>query len=44
VVEDEDRVRELAVGILRYKGHKVLVASKGGDAFFICEQHKNQLI
>jgi PAS domain S-box-containing protein len=40
VVEDEEEVRKLAVGILQKQGYRILEASNGGDAFLICEQAK----
>jgi DNA-binding NtrC family response regulator len=39
VVEDEERVRQLACMILRRYGYNVLDAQSGGDAFLLCEQH-----
>jgi DNA-binding NtrC family response regulator len=38
VVEDEDEVRKLALGILSKQGYRVLEASHGGDALLMMEQ------
>ena len=43
VVEDEEEVRKLAVGILGKYGYRVLEASHGGDAFLLCEQCKEPI-
>jgi PAS domain S-box-containing protein len=43
VVEDEEEVRKLAVGILGKYGYRVLQASHGGDAFLLCEQCKEPI-
>ncbi|MDP1823448.1 MAG: ATP-binding protein [Archangium sp.] len=39
LVEDEERVRTLAVKVLKRHGYHVLEAQSGGDALLICEQH-----
>ena len=39
LVEDDERVRVLARAILRKYGYEVLVATSGGDALLLCEQH-----
>jgi PAS domain S-box-containing protein len=43
VVEDEGQVRKLAVQILKKQGYKVLEACHGGDAFLVCERHKEPI-
>jgi len=43
VVEDDEEVRKLTVGILRNYGYAVLEASQGLDAFLICEGHKGPI-
>jgi PAS domain S-box-containing protein len=43
VVEDEEEVRKLAVGILGRYGYRVLEASHGGEALQICEQCKEPI-
>jgi two-component system cell cycle sensor histidine kinase/response regulator CckA len=43
VVEDEEEVRKLAVRILQKQGYKVLEASQGNEALFICEQHEEPI-
>jgi PAS domain S-box-containing protein len=43
VVEDEEEVRKLAVRILQKQGYKVLEASQGNEALFICEQHEESI-
>ncbi len=39
LVEDEDQVREVAQGILRRAGYRVLSARNAGEALLSCEQH-----
>jgi two-component system cell cycle sensor histidine kinase/response regulator CckA len=39
LVEDDERVRQLALTILRKYGYDVLEARSGGDAVILCEQH-----
>lgn len=43
VVEDEPRVRAVAVSLLTKHGYKVLEASNGGEALLICEQEKDKI-
>ena len=43
VVEDEDEVRKLAVGILFRQGYRVLEASHGGDALLMMEQNREPI-
>ena len=43
VVEDEDEVRKLAVGILSKQGYKVLDASHGGDAMLMLEENREPI-
>ena len=39
LVEDDDQVRTVAAETLRRQGFVVLMASNGGEALLICEQH-----
>jgi two-component system, cell cycle sensor histidine kinase and response regulator CckA len=39
LVEDDDQVRAVAVGILRRHGYRVLEAPNAGEALMICEDH-----
>jgi signal transduction histidine kinase/CheY-like chemotaxis protein len=43
VVEDEEKVRKLIVGVLTQQGYKVLEASYGDDALTIHEKHKGRI-
>ena len=43
VVEDEDEVRKLVVGILSKQGYKVLDASHGGDALLMLEENREPI-
>jgi len=38
VVEDDDAVRAMAAGVLKWLGYKVLEAPTGKDAYQICEK------
>ncbi len=39
LVEDEEQVRNVAAGILRRHGYRVLVAQNAGEALLLCERH-----
>lgn len=43
VVEDEDRVRELAVFLLRRQGYTVLAAGDGNQALSLLEKHPGEI-
>jgi CheY-like chemotaxis protein len=43
VVEDEDEVRKLVVGILSKQGYRVLDASHGGDALLMLEENREPI-
>jgi nitrogen-specific signal transduction histidine kinase/CheY-like chemotaxis protein len=43
VVEDEERVRQLAAYLLENQGYKVLQACDGDDALRICEKHRDPI-
>jgi PAS domain S-box-containing protein len=43
VVEDEDEVRKLALGILSKQGYRVLEAAHGGDALLMMEQNREPI-
>jgi PAS domain S-box-containing protein len=43
VVEDEEELRKLAVRFLEKQGYKVLEASQGDEALFICGQHEEPI-
>jgi len=43
VVEDEEELRKLAVRILQKQGYKVLEASQGDEALFICRRHEEPI-
>jgi two-component system, cell cycle sensor histidine kinase and response regulator CckA len=43
VVEDEEMLRTLISRMLRLSGYKVLTASHGNEALFICEQHQEKI-
>ena len=43
MVEDDDKVRTLAVDILRKQGYTVLEATEGEEALVICEKDKNPI-
>jgi CheY-like chemotaxis protein len=42
-VEDEEKVRKVAVQILRGQGYAVLEAPHGDDALLVCEQHEGPI-
>jgi PAS domain S-box-containing protein len=43
LVEDDDPVRAVAMGILRRHGYQVLAARHAGEALLICEQHRGTI-
>ncbi len=43
VVEDQEKVRELAVHILRRRGYSVLEAGNAQEALAACEAHRNKI-
>lgn len=43
VVDDDDQVRGVTVGILRRAGYRVLEASNAGEALLICEEHSSRI-
>jgi len=43
LVEDDDQVRGVAVGILRRQGYRVLEAPNAGEALMICEDHSARI-
>ncbi|MES2504113.1 MAG: response regulator [Myxococcota bacterium] len=43
VVEDEERVRGVAINLLSKHGYHVLEARNGGEALLICEQEKGHI-
>ena len=43
VVEDEEMLRTLISRMLRLAGYKVLTASHGVEALYICEQHQGRI-
>jgi PAS domain S-box-containing protein len=43
MVEDEDQVRTIVLGVLRRHGYRVLPAQNAGEALLICEQHPGQI-
>jgi PAS domain S-box-containing protein len=43
LVEDEEEVRKLAVGVLERQGYKVLAARDGDEALLICKRHQDSI-
>src|SRR5687767_1148195 len=43
LAEDEEKVRELAAGLLRYAGYTVLEASNGAEALEISRAHQGKI-
>ncbi len=43
LVEDEEQVRDVARGILRRQGYRVLEASHGGEALALCRKHAGRI-
>lgn len=43
LVEDEDQVRGVALGILRRHGYSVLEARNAGEALFLCERNTGMI-
>ena len=39
LVEDDEQVREVAIGILRSRGYHVLAAANAAEALLLCERH-----
>jgi two-component system, cell cycle sensor histidine kinase and response regulator CckA len=39
LIEDDDRLRQLAHEVFKLHGYQVLVAANGGSALLICERH-----
>jgi PAS domain S-box-containing protein len=43
LVEDEEQVRTVALGILRRQGYQVIVAQHAGEALLLCERHAGKI-
>jgi two-component system cell cycle sensor histidine kinase/response regulator CckA len=43
LVEDEEELRKLAVGVLERQGYKVLAARDGNEALLICKRHRDSI-